>query len=58
VYSNTNQSETDENETFYMYSYNQTHKNFGQGLLMFDSDNYITNLTYPYGQDQPEWNYI
>ena len=58
VYSNTNQSETDENETFYIYSYNETHKNFGKGLLMVNSDSYITNLTYPYGQDQPEWNYI
>lgn len=59
VYSNTINQETDVNETFYMYTKPENVNNIGSGqLYMNDQDTYIEKLTYPYGQDKPEWNYI
>jgi hypothetical protein len=56
VYSNTDNETTDANETFYIYSDNE---HFGRGQLYNnDANTRIDTLTYPYGQDKPEWNYI
>jgi hypothetical protein len=56
VYSNTDNETTDTNETFYMYSENEY---FGRGQLYSnDANTRVDTLTYPYGADKPEWNYI
>jgi hypothetical protein len=56
VYSNTDNETTDASETFYIYSENE---HFGRGqLYKNDANTRIDTLTYPYGADKPEWNYI
>ena len=56
IYSNTTNTETDQEDIFYMYTHNEY---WGRGVLYNQTaDNPLDTLSYPYGQDKPEWNYI
>jgi hypothetical protein len=56
IYSNSESETVDAEETFYIYSENDYG---GRGMLYRDtSDSPVDTLTYPYGSEKPEWNYI